>query len=51
MDERVTRGKAIQLKCLDCCCGSKAAVRRCHSVKCPLWRYRLGGEKKSTKTE
>ncbi len=44
MEERFTRGKAIRLKCLDCCCGSTAEVRRCSSVKCPLWRYRMGRE-------
>ena len=44
MEERFTRGKAIRLKCLDCCCGNSAEVRRCSSVKCPLWRYRMGRE-------
>lgn len=44
MEERFTRGKAIRLKCLDCCCGSTAEVRRCSTVKCPLWRYRMGRE-------
>lgn len=47
MEERITRGKAIRLKCLDCCCGQSAEVRRCASVKCPLWRYRMGAENKS----
>ena len=42
MDERITRGKAIRLKCLDCCCGNSAEVRRCPATNCPLWRYRLG---------
>lgn len=44
MEERITRKKAIRLKCLDCCCGSSAEVRRCASVKCPLWRWRMGRE-------
>ena len=44
MTKRVTRGKAIRLKCLDCCCGSAFEVRRCESRDCPLWRYRLGRE-------
>ncbi len=48
MDERITRGKAIRLKCLDCCCGNSAEVRRCPAHNCPLWRYRLGNEKKAT---
>lgn len=42
--ERVTRGKAIRLKCLDCCCGNSAEVRRCHITECALHRYRLGHE-------
>ena len=44
MEERITRGKAIRLKCLDCCCGNSAEVRRCSVTKCPLWRYRMGSE-------
>ena len=47
MDERITRGKAIRLKCLDFCCGNSAEVRRCTTTNCPLWRYRLGSEKKA----
>ena len=42
--ERITRGKAIRLKCLDCCCGNTAEVRRCNITECPLHRYRLGHE-------
>lgn len=51
MDERITRGKAIRLKCLDCCCGNSAEVRRCELRKCPLWRYRMGSEKKAEALE
>lgn len=47
MGERITRGKAIRLKCLDCCCGNSAEVRRCDLKKCPLWPYRMGSEKKA----
>ena len=47
MEERITRGKAIRLKCLDCCCGKSAEVRRCSATSCPLWRYRMGSEKKA----
>ena len=48
MDEkRITRGKAIRLKCLDCCCDNSAEVRRCPVTKCPLWRYRMGSENKA----
>lgn len=45
--ERVTRSKAIRLKCLDCCCGNSAEVRRCPAENCPLWRYRMGTETKA----
>lgn len=44
MAERITRAKAIRLKCIDCCCGNMAEVRRCPSEQCPLWRYRMGKE-------
>lgn len=47
MEERITRGKAIRLKCLDCCCGNSAEVRRCPARHCPLWRYRMGNENKA----
>ena len=47
MEERITRGKAIRLKCMDCCCGNSAEVRRCQAENCPLWRYRMGREKKA----
>lgn len=46
MQERVSRSKAIRLKCLDCCCGQSAEVRRCPATDCPLWRYRMGRELK-----
>lgn len=42
--ERLTRGKAIRAKCLDCCCGNSAEVRRCSITTCPLWIYRMGNE-------
>ena len=44
MQERVSRSKAIRLKCLDCCCGQSAEVRRCPATECALWRYRMGRE-------
>lgn len=34
--------KAIRAKCLDCCCGNTAEVRRCTAVKCTLYPYRMG---------
>ena len=42
--ERLSRSKAIRLKCLDCCNGQSAEVRKCELTKCPLWRYRMGKE-------
>jgi hypothetical protein len=40
--ERTPALRTIRLKCLDCCCGSPAEVRRCGDVKCPNWPYRMG---------
>lgn len=34
--------KAIRAKCLDCCCGNTAEVRRCPAVNCTLHPYRMG---------
>jgi len=34
--------KSIRLKCLDCCCGNVAEVRRCEIDSCTLWPYRFG---------
>ena len=42
--ERVSRSKAIRLKCLDCCADQAAEVRKCPAVNCPLWRFRMGRE-------
>ena len=44
MAERVGRAKAIRLKCLDCCAGQAAEVRKCPAVDCLLWRFRMGRE-------
>ena len=38
----LTPVKAIRAKCLDCCCGNTAEVRRCPAVKCALYPYRMG---------
>ena len=46
MAERVGRAKAIRFKCLDCCAGQAAEVRKCPAVDCPLWRFRMGREVK-----
>ena len=44
--ERICRSKAIRIKCLDCCCGNMAEVRKCPATNCSLWRYRMGAEEK-----
>lgn len=50
MAERVSRSKAIRLKCLDCCAGQAAEVRKCPAESCPLWRFRMGREIKDENT-
>ncbi len=35
------RTDAIRSKCLDCCGGSPAEVRRCGAIDCALWPYRM----------
>jgi len=42
--ERICRSKAIRLKCIDCCAGNMAEVRKCPATNCSLWRYRMGKE-------
>jgi hypothetical protein len=42
--ERLSRTKAIRMKCLDCCADQLAEVRKCPVTNCPLWRYRMGKE-------
>jgi hypothetical protein len=34
--------KALRARCLDCCCGIAAEVRKCVSAKCPSWPFRMG---------
>lgn len=34
---------AIRAKCLDCCGENAAEVRKCVSVSCPLWPFRMTG--------
>lgn len=40
--------KAIRQKCLDCVCFQAAEVRRCPSISCPLYPYRMGHRPKNT---
>jgi hypothetical protein len=51
MAERIGRAKAIRLKCLDCCAGQSAEVRKCPAEQCPLWRFRMGREIKDDTSE
>lgn len=39
---RITPLKAIRAKCLDCCAGQVAEIRRCTVENCPLFPYRMG---------
>ena len=50
MGDRLTRGKAIRKFCLQCMGGSANEVRLCTTPNCPLFRYRLGHEEKTEKT-
>jgi hypothetical protein len=34
--------KALRARCLDCCCGIATEVRKCVSVDCPSWPFRMG---------
>ena len=34
--------KALRARCLDCCCGQASEVRKCTSVSCPSWPFRMG---------
>ena len=44
--KRISRSKAIRLKCLDCSGFQSAEVKHCPVVNCPLWRYRMGYEQR-----
>lgn len=38
---RSSIGKAVRAKCIDCCGGNQAEVRKCVSTTCPLWPFRM----------
>ena len=38
----LTPMKAIRAKCLDCCVGNSAEVRKCHIETCSLHPFRFG---------
>jgi len=46
MGTRITRAKAIRLKCLDCSNQQSKEVKLCPITDCPLWRYRQGSEER-----
>ena len=48
--ERLTRAKAIRLKCLDCTNQQSIEITKCTIKTCALWRYRSGKELKDDKT-
>lgn len=50
-EEIVSPLKAIRAKCLDCCCGSVAEVRKCTAVGCPLYPFRFGSNPYRAKRE
>jgi hypothetical protein len=33
--------QAIRARCIDCCAGSPSEVRRCVSINCPSWPFRM----------
>ena len=41
-DETLQRARAIRMKCLECCGGNSAEVRRCEISDCTLWPWRSG---------
>jgi hypothetical protein len=41
----------IRAKCLDCCGEQPSEVRRCVSIKCALWPYRMGSNPMRDKRE
>lgn len=43
-----SRKQAVRNKCIDCCGGVRAEVRKCPATQCPLWPFRMGAEIKDT---
>ncbi len=42
--------KIIRARCMDCCGEQQSEVRRCPSVKCANWPYRMGTNPWSDRT-
>lgn len=49
--KRISRGKAIRLKCLECSCGSSNEVKLCRVENCPLYPFRFGTDPYREKRE
>lgn len=43
--------KAIRAKCVDCSGGSESEARKCVSIRCPLWCFRMGKNVFHARTE
>ena len=41
--------KALRARCLDCCAGNSAEVRKCVATDCPSWPFRMGKYPKARK--
>lgn len=39
---RMSPMDVIRARCLDCCADQQAEVRKCTSVRCPSWPFRMG---------
>lgn len=42
MSRNISPLSAIRKKCVDCSGGVLIEVKACSSLKCPLWKFRLG---------
>ena len=40
--EPMSPGRALRLRCLDCCGNQVSEVRACTAVRCPAWPFRMG---------
>jgi hypothetical protein len=39
---RLSAIQSLRARCIDCCAGSPSEVRRCVSISCPSWPFRMG---------
>lgn len=47
--KKLSRTKAVRIKCLDCCGYQVAEVTKCPAVDCPLWCFRMGKDESGKK--